>query len=203
MESTGPLGHRGAPERCMGEARVQRGGHLSKTPGGSVVQWRGRAADPTVEREHKMSLTSSLSDPPHGKEVHHSHRPTTGALRKGRGLDPARGGYLMIACPPQTLHQIMAIINLPGESDLSFSVFPGHLLKETFPVKSSSPEKGGSKEANTTTFTPQRRWQWQQVFKRLGHRQRTGGISPVPENTQVRYLPYSTIRRGLMMMIKR
>lgn len=25
MENTGPLGHRGAPERCMGEARVQRG----------------------------------------------------------------------------------------------------------------------------------------------------------------------------------
>ncbi|CAG5874280.1 unnamed protein product [Menidia menidia] len=55
MDSTVPLGHREAQERCMGGARVQRGGRLNKTPGGSVVLQRGRAADPTVERGHKMS----------------------------------------------------------------------------------------------------------------------------------------------------
>ncbi len=100
------------------------GGHLSKTPGVSVVQWRGRAADPTVERGHKMSLTCPLSDPPHGKEAHHHHPPTTGALRRGNWQDPARGGFQT----SMTLQWSMAIQNNPGETDPSYSVFPDHLV---------------------------------------------------------------------------
>lgn len=104
------------------------GGHLSKTPGGSVAQERGRPADPTVERGHKMSFTCPLSDPPHGREVHHLHPPTTGAHRRGKWQDPTRGGYPRSACPPQTIHWSLAIQNTPGEGDPSCSVFPGHLV---------------------------------------------------------------------------
>lgn len=104
------------------------GGHQSKTPGVSVVQGRGRAADPTVERGHKMCLTHPLSDPPLGEEVHHRHPPTSGALRRGKWQDPARDGYQTSACPPQTPLWNMAIQNTPGERDPSCSVFRGHLV---------------------------------------------------------------------------
>lgn len=104
------------------------GGHLSKTPGVSVVQWRGRAADPTVERGHTMSLTCPLSDPPHGKQVHHRQPPTTVALRRGKCPDPVREGYQTSACPLQTLEWSIAIQNTPGERGPSFSIFQGHLV---------------------------------------------------------------------------
>jgi len=32
MENTGPLVHRGTPERCMGEAHVQRGTGVKQQP---------------------------------------------------------------------------------------------------------------------------------------------------------------------------
>lgn len=104
------------------------GGHLSKTPGASVVPWRGRVADPTVERGHKMCLTHLLTDPLHGKEAHHLHPLTTGALRRGKWQDPARGGYQTSACPPRTQHWSMAMQNRSGEWDPNCSAFPGHLV---------------------------------------------------------------------------
>lgn len=104
------------------------GGHLIKTPGGSVVRWRDRAADPTVERGLKMPLTCPHSDLPHGKEAHHHRHLTTGALRRGRWQELARGVFRTPACPLQTLHKSTVIKNVPGERDLSFSVFPGPLV---------------------------------------------------------------------------
>uniref|UniRef100_A0A8D3ALI4 Serine/arginine repetitive matrix protein 2-like n=1 Tax=Scophthalmus maximus TaxID=52904 RepID=A0A8D3ALI4_SCOMX len=68
MHGRGPC-----PERYRSEATIPAG-----------------AADPTVERGHKMSLTSSLSDLPRGKGVHHHHRPTTGALRTGKLAGPRK-----------------------------------------------------------------------------------------------------------------
>lgn len=105
------------------------GGHQSNSRGGSVVQWRGRAAGPTVERGHMKSLISSLSDP-HGKEVHHSHPPTAGALKTDSWC-PARGGYAMSLT--WSLHQPLEMLNFPGGRDLSSSVFRGHLVQNHCP----------------------------------------------------------------------
>lgn len=104
------------------------GGHLNKTPGGSEILWRGRAADPTVERGHKMCLTCPLTDPPHGKEVHHHHPPTTGVLRRGKWHHPARGGYPTSACLRQTPNCSIAVWSTPEERDLNCWIFPGHLV---------------------------------------------------------------------------
>ncbi|KAK5619940.1 hypothetical protein CRENBAI_004834 [Crenichthys baileyi] len=119
MESIGPLGHKGASEKCQGEAHVQRGGHLNKIPEGNAVLWRGKAADPTVERGHKMPLTRPLTEPPHGKEaLHHHHLLTTGALWRETFQDPARGEYQTSACPLHGQNRIMAIRSTLGERDL-------------------------------------------------------------------------------------
>lgn len=103
------------------------GGHPSKIRGISAAQTRGRAADLTVESGHKMCHTTPLSDPLLGKEARHHHLPTTGALRRGKWQDSAKGGY-QTSVQPQTLIWIMAIQNTPGERDPNSSAFQGHFV---------------------------------------------------------------------------
>lgn len=95
------------------------GGHLNKSPDGSVVLWRGRAADPTVERGDRMSLANPLTDPPHGEEATFHRPPSSGAPRKGKGCHHARGGFQTSVCRLQTLQLSMALWNTPEGRDLS------------------------------------------------------------------------------------
>lgn len=61
MESTGPLGHRGAPERCMGEAHVQRGtGVKQQSQLGKIVKREAWSwLSPHSHRGHNNYLYSA------------------------------------------------------------------------------------------------------------------------------------------------